>query len=113
MIASVIVDVKAKQVNRSFDYLVPPHLESVIKVGYRVRVVFGNRIVVGFVIELKDKATESEKTTIGKKIYKFIEMVFYFMIKSEDRAKDIESLDDYQIMIKGTLKEVKVLNDEE
>ena len=46
-------------------------------------------------VELKDKATESEKTTIGKKIYKFIEMVFYFMIKSEDRAKDIESLDDY------------------
>ena len=54
MIASVIVDVKAKQVNRSFDYLVPPHLESVIKVGYRVKVVFGNRVVVGFVIELKN-----------------------------------------------------------
>ena len=35
MIASVIVDVKAKQVNRSFDYLVPPHLENVIKFSTR------------------------------------------------------------------------------
>ena len=57
MIASIIVDVKAKQVNRSFDYLVPPHLENVIKVGYRVRVVFGNRVVVGFVVELKNTTT--------------------------------------------------------
>lgn len=54
MIASVIVDVKTKQVNRSFDYLVPPHLENVIKVGYRVRVIFGSRVVVGFVVELKN-----------------------------------------------------------
>ena len=54
MIASVIVDVKAKQVNRSFDYLVPPHLENVIMVGYRVRVIFGSRVVVGFVVELKN-----------------------------------------------------------
>ena len=57
MIASVIVDIKAKQVNRSFDYLVPPHLENVIKVGYRVRVVFGKRVLVGFVVELKNTTT--------------------------------------------------------
>ena len=57
MIASVIVDVKAKQVNRSFDYLVPPHLENVIKVGYRVKVVFGKRVLMGFVVELKNTTT--------------------------------------------------------
>lgn len=57
MIASVIVDIKAKQVNRSFDYLVPPHLENVIKVGYRVRVVFGKRVLVGFVVDLKNTTT--------------------------------------------------------
>ena len=57
MIASVIVDIKAKQVNRSFDYLVPPHLENVIKIGYRVRVVFGKRVLVGFVVELKNTTT--------------------------------------------------------
>ena len=57
MIASVIVDIKAKQVNRSFDYLVPPHLENVIKVGYRVRVLFGKRVLVGFVVELKNTTT--------------------------------------------------------
>lgn len=55
MIAGVIVDVLAKQVNRSFDYSVPIHLEGIIKVGYRVKVLFGNRLVMGFVVELKDK----------------------------------------------------------
>ena len=41
MIAEVIVDILNKQVNRSFDYLVPSHLESIIKVGFRVNVPFG------------------------------------------------------------------------
>ena len=62
MIAAVVVDVAAKQVNRSFDYLVPAHLEKIIAVGYRVRVVFGNRVVMGFVIELKN--TTSFKKTL-------------------------------------------------
>ncbi|MDE5715797.1 MAG: primosomal protein N' [Anaeroplasmataceae bacterium] len=57
MIASVIVNVNAKQVNRSFDYLVPKHLENVIDIGYRVRVLFGNRTVTGYVIELKNKSS--------------------------------------------------------
>lgn len=55
MICSVIVDVLAKQVNRSFDYSIPSHLEGIVKVGYRVKVLFGKRLVMGFVIEVKDK----------------------------------------------------------
>lgn len=57
MICSVVVDIEAKQVNRSFDYLVPTYLEHVIKVGYRVKVPFGRRLVVGFVVEIKNKTT--------------------------------------------------------
>ncbi|MDE6655709.1 MAG: hypothetical protein K2J85_01815, partial [Anaeroplasmataceae bacterium] len=60
MIASIIVDIAAKQVNQSFDYMVPSHLEPIIQVGYRVRVVFGRRTVLGFVVELKEK-TEFKK----------------------------------------------------
>ena len=88
MIASVIVDIKAKQVNRSFDYLVPPHLENVIKVGYRVRVVFGKRVLVGFVVELKN-------TTTFKKILKPIsDLVDVYPVLNEefiDLAKFIAS----------------------
>lgn len=61
MIASVIVDIDAKQVNRSFDYTVPEHLEPVVKIGCRVRVVFGARIVAAFVVALKEKS-EYKKT---------------------------------------------------
>lgn len=55
MIASIVVDVVNKQVNQAFDYLVPSYLESVIRVGYRVRVLFGRRTVLGFVVELKNE----------------------------------------------------------
>ena len=57
IIASVIVDVPAKQTDRAFDYLVPKHLENVIVPGIRVNVPFGPRNIQGFVMELK---TESD-----------------------------------------------------
>jgi primosomal protein N' (replication factor Y) (superfamily II helicase) len=56
-IASVIVDVPAKQTDKTFDYLVPDHLENVIVPGVRVNVPFGPRNIQGFVTDLK---TESD-----------------------------------------------------
>jgi len=52
MIASVIVDVPAKQTDRPFDYLIPDHLEGVIKPGMRVIVPFGPRKIQGFVVSI-------------------------------------------------------------
>lgn len=60
MIAEVIIDIINQQVNRSFDYSIPEHLEKIIGVGYRVRVPFGKTIRLGFVIGIK-------KTTSFKK----------------------------------------------
>lgn len=57
MIASIVVDIAAKQVNRSFDYIVPTHLEKVVDIGSRVKVYFGKRVLVGFIVELKDRTT--------------------------------------------------------
>ena len=54
MIASIIVDILNNQVNRTFDYLIPTHLEKIIKIGYRVKVKFGPRVLVGFVVEIKE-----------------------------------------------------------
>lgn len=53
MIASIIVDVAHRQVNRSFDYLVPEKLEGVIEIGHRVKVPFGHQDLLGFVVDLK------------------------------------------------------------
>jgi len=57
MIANVIVDVKVKNVNKPFSYLVPSYLEDVIEVGMRVKVPFGMREVMGYVISLDNDAT--------------------------------------------------------
>jgi len=55
-IASVIVDVPAKQTDKTFDYLVPEHLDNVIVPGVRVNVPFGPRNIQGFVTDLKKES---------------------------------------------------------
>ncbi|MFP3508215.1 primosomal protein N' [Peribacillus sp. SIMBA_075] len=55
-IASVIVDVPAKQTDREFDYRIPEKWNLVIKPGMRVIVPFGPRMVQGFVTGLKAKS---------------------------------------------------------
>lgn len=53
MIVGVLVEITSKSVDRVFDYLVPKSLESLIKIGKRVTVPFGNRELVGFILEIK------------------------------------------------------------
>jgi primosomal protein N' (replication factor Y) len=52
-VASVIVDVPAKQTDREFDYLVPEEWLETIQPGMRVIVPFGPRKIQGFVTEIK------------------------------------------------------------
>lgn len=53
MIAQVIVDIPAAQVNRPFDYLVPIEWENILTIGTRVKVPFGPRQLLGFVVGFK------------------------------------------------------------
>lgn len=55
-IASVIVDVPAKQTDREFDYQVPAKWKHVVQPGMRVIVPFGPRLVQGFVMALKNES---------------------------------------------------------
>lgn len=57
MIAEVIVDVAAYPIDRPFDYIVPTTMESTIEIGVRVKVPFGPRKVIGYVINLKEETT--------------------------------------------------------
>ena len=54
MIVGVLVEITNKSVDRVFDYLVLKNLEDKIEIGKRVKVPFGNRTLVGFILE-KDK----------------------------------------------------------
>ena len=53
MIAEIIIDIQNKQVNRSFDYLIPSYLEGIILIGSRVLVPFGKLKRTGYVINIK------------------------------------------------------------
>ncbi|MGO4942041.1 primosomal protein N' [Ruoffia tabacinasalis] len=55
MIVKVVIDIPAKQVNRSFDYAVPKDWESAIKLGSRVQVPFGNMKRTGFVVDITNE----------------------------------------------------------
>ena len=59
VVAQVIVDVAAYPVDRPFDYLVPDEWHSLIEVGSRVKVPFGPRNVLGFVVALHNETAVS------------------------------------------------------
>ena len=67
MIAEVIIDSKAKKLNRKFDYKIPEKLEDIITVGSRVLVPFGNfkKLEEGYVIKIKDKSEFEVKELAG------------------------------------------------
>jgi primosomal protein N' (replication factor Y) (superfamily II helicase) len=55
-IASVIVDVPARQTDKTFDYLIPDEYIGSILPGMRIIVPFGPRKIQGFVVGLKDES---------------------------------------------------------
>lgn len=55
VIAEVLVEVKAKQIDQTFTYRIPPLLEEKVVVGKRVLVPFGPRMVEGFVLKIEKK----------------------------------------------------------
>ena len=67
MIAEVIIDSKAKKLNRKFDYKIPTNLEDIIEVGSRVLVPFANfkKLEEGYVIKIKDKTEFEVKEIAG------------------------------------------------
>ncbi|MFK5883508.1 MAG: primosomal protein N' [Candidatus Izemoplasma sp.] len=70
MIASILVDVKAKAVDRPFDYLIPEELDGVIEIGQRVLIPFGPRLIMGYVLDIK----ESTEITKIKKVSKILDL---------------------------------------
>ncbi|MGX7173407.1 primosomal protein N' [Enterococcus ratti] len=59
VLADIIVDVPTMQTDQPFTYLVPSEMETVIQIGMRAEVPFGNgnRHVQGFVVNLQEKKT--------------------------------------------------------
>ena len=53
MVVQVLVEIKAKAVDHTFDYIVPLELENMVSVGKRVLVPFGRQTLEGFIVNIK------------------------------------------------------------
>ena len=67
MIAEVIIDSRAKKLNRKFDYKIPEKLEDIITIGSRVLVPFANfkTLEQGYVIKIKQNTEFEVKEIVG------------------------------------------------
>lgn len=56
MYADIIVDISHEQLDKTFQYAIPPALQETVKPGVMVNIPFGkgNRLITGYVIELSD-----------------------------------------------------------
>jgi primosomal protein N' (replication factor Y) len=66
MIAQVIINTNAKELNKTFDYIIPEHLKNSINVGSRVIVPFGNqKQKYGYVIGIEEVSEFANKEILG------------------------------------------------
>lgn len=65
MVAEIIINSIAKELNRNFDYIIPEELEPEIKIGSRVFVPFGRqKKEEGFVVNIKETSEFANKEII-------------------------------------------------
>ena len=65
MIAEVIINTNAKELNKTYDYIVPDSIKDKIKIGSRIFVPFGRKSCEeGFVINLKESSKFANKEII-------------------------------------------------
>ena len=67
MIAEVIIDSRAKKLNKKFDYKIPENLEDIVTVGSRVLVPFANfkTLEEGYIIKIKESTEYEVKEIAG------------------------------------------------
>lgn len=70
MVAEIIINSNVKNLNKTFDYLIPKNLEEKISVGVRVFVPFGNKkkLEEGFVVGIKEETETNFKLKEIQKI---------------------------------------------
>ncbi|MDE5889199.1 MAG: primosomal protein N', partial [Bacilli bacterium] len=55
MYAEVLIEYSAKSIDKTFTYIIPKSLSNDIKVGMKVQVPFGPKVINGFVTKIVDK----------------------------------------------------------
>lgn len=65
MIVSVLVEISMGKIEKTFDYVVPHILEKDIQLGKRVLIPFGNKILEGFIMQIKGSSDYDLKEIIS------------------------------------------------
>ena len=114
MYAEVLIEYSAKSIDKSFTYIIPDYLKNIIKVGMKVLVPFGPKVINGFVIRLLDEYSEpyelKEITDIVDKYFcltkELMELGIY--LQSKTLCTKITA---YQTMLPSSLKVKEQKND--
>lgn len=88
MIAKVLVDIKSKNVDKTYDYIIPPEFEKIMEVGARVIVPFGNRKIMGFCLEISDTSDFAKKL---KQLITVIDVESYLSEDLIDLARQLRA----------------------
>ena len=66
MYAQVLIEYTNKALDKSFTYIIPKEMRGTLKVGMKVKVPFNNRVINGFVIDIKEENnTEYELKSVA------------------------------------------------
>jgi len=68
MIACVLLEIKSKNLDKTFDYLIPEELKEHAHIGRRVLVPFGMQELEGYILELKEKSNSQYELKNIKKV---------------------------------------------
>ena len=106
MVANVLVEVSSKNIDKTFDYIIPDELLEEIKVGVRVTVPFASRTLEGFVLSVSDKSELKDLKSIINVVDKDIvlnkELLELGKIMHEHTMSTLISC--YQVMLPKALK---------
>jgi len=61
LFVSVIIDLKIKELDQKYDYIVPDELKELVEIGQRVVVPFGNMERLGYVVDILDDSLIASK----------------------------------------------------
>lgn len=106
MYASVIIEYNVKSLDKTFDYIIPNNIKSILKVGHKVLVPFGKTIVEGFVLKIHNNKEDIEY----KEIYRIVENDFYLNHELLNLGLKMKALtlsnliSCYQVMLPKALK---------
>lgn len=106
--AQVIVDVSAYPVDRPFDYLIPKEWEELIDTGCRVKVPFGPRNVLGFVVGISEESDVPVEKI--KAVAQVLDLESILTVEMLELAKWLKhqticyEIDALQVMLPGALR---------